>query len=110
MQFGFMPRQKNNGCNIHCKENAGGISKEGKKFAMCFVDMEKAFDRVPKKVMMWAKRKKDLSEVMIQAVIRLYWGTRQVRAGAACLKKFKVKVGVHHGSVLLPQSLYYSLQ
>ena len=29
---------------------------------MCFVDMEKAFDRVPRKVMEWAMRKKDLPE------------------------------------------------
>ena len=31
---------------------------------MCFVDMEKAFDRVPRKVMGRAMKKKGLSEVM----------------------------------------------
>ena len=42
----------NSGCDIHCEKNAGGISKEGQKVVyMCFVDMEKAFDRVPRKVM-----------------------------------------------------------
>ena len=30
---------------------------------MCFVDIEKAFDRVPRKVMECAMRKKGLSEV-----------------------------------------------
>ena len=38
---------------------------------MCFVDMEKAFDRVPRKVMEWAMRKKGLSEVMVLAVMIL---------------------------------------
>ena len=39
---------------------------------MSFVDMEKAFDRVPKKVMEWAMRKKGLSEVMVREVMSLY--------------------------------------
>ena len=39
---------------------------------MCFVDIEKVFDRVPRKVMEWAMRKKGLSEVMARAVMSLY--------------------------------------
>ena len=38
---------------------------------MCFVDMEKAFDRVPRKVMEWAMRTKGLSEVIVRAVMSL---------------------------------------
>ena len=32
---------------------------------MCFVDMKKAFDRVPRKVMEWAVRKKGLFKVIV---------------------------------------------
>ena len=32
--------------------------REDKKLYMCFVDLEKAFDRVPKRVMQWELRKK----------------------------------------------------
>ena len=46
--------------------------KKDKKFYMRFVNMEKAFDRVPRKVMEWAMRKKGLSEVMIRALMSLY--------------------------------------
>ena len=76
--------------------------KKNKKLYTCFVDMEKAFDRVPRKVMEWAMRKKGLSEVMVLAVMSLYDGAEtRVRVGSAYLEEFKVKVGVHQGSVLL---------
>ena len=50
--------------------------KKDKKLCMCFVDMEKAFDRVPRKVMEWATSKKGLSEVMVRAVMSLYDGAK----------------------------------
>ena len=40
-----------------------------KKLYMCFVDTEKAVDRVPRKVMEWAMRKKGLPEVIVRAVM-----------------------------------------
>ena len=46
--------------------------KKDKKWYMCFVDMEKAFDRVPRKLMEWTMRKKSLSKVMVRAVMSLY--------------------------------------
>ena len=63
---------------------------------MCFVDMEKAFDRVPKKVLECAIRKKGVLEVIVQAVMSLYDSAKtRVRVGSAYSEKFKVKVGVH---------------
>ena len=41
---------------------------------MCFVDLEKAFDRVPRRVMEWAMRKKGLPEILVKAVMSLYEG------------------------------------
>ena len=48
---------------------------------MCFVDMEKPFDRVPRKVGEWAMRKKGLSEVMVWAVMSLYDCTKTKSEG-----------------------------
>ena len=36
---------------------------------MCFIDLEKAFDRVPRKVLEWAMRKKDTIVIVIVIVI-----------------------------------------
>ena len=65
---------------------------------MCFVDMEKAFATMPKKVMECARRTKGLSEVM-----SLYDGAKtRVRVESAYSEKFEVKVGVYQRSVLSP--------
>ena len=77
--------------------------KKNKKLYMCFGYMEKTVDRVPRKVMEWAMRKKDLSEVIVQAVMSLYNEAKtRVRVGSAYSEEFKLKVGVHQGSVLSP--------
>ena len=70
---------------------------------MCFVDLEKAFDRVPRKFMEWAMRKRGLPEAIVRAVMSLYEGARtRVRVGSELSEEFEVKVGVHQGSVLSP--------
>ena len=45
-----------------------------KKLYMVFVNIENASDRVLRKVMEWAMRKKGLPEVIVRAVMRLYHG------------------------------------
>ena len=55
---------------------------------MCFVDLEKAFDRVPKKVIEWAIRKKGVPKRMVRAVMSLYEDA-----------KTKVKVGTVHSDL-----------
>ena len=70
---------------------------------MCFVDLKKAFDRVPRRVVEWAIRKKGLPEILDKAVISLYEGAEmKVRVRSGSLEEFSVKVGVHQGSVLSP--------
>ena len=102
MQFGFMPGKGTvDAIYIHGEKNAD--QKKDKKLYMCFVDMAKAFDRVSRKVIEWVTGKKGLSEVMVGAVMSLYYGAKtKVGVGSAYSVGFKVKVGVHQGSVLSP--------
>ena len=70
---------------------------------MYFVDLKKAFDRVPRKVMGWTLRKKGLAEVLVQAVMSLCEGSRtKFRVGSGTSEEYWVRVGVHQGSVLSP--------
>jgi len=67
------------------------------------VDLEKAFDRVPRKVIWWALRKLGVEEWIVRLVQSMYANARsQVRVGDGYSEEFEVKVGVHQGSVLSP--------
>ena len=105
MQFGFMPGKATVDAIFIVRRMQEEYQKTNKKLYMCFVDMEKALDRVPRKVMEWAMRKKVQSEVMVRAVMSLYDGAKtRVRVGSAYSQELGVKVGVHQGSVLSPPS------
>ena len=58
---------------------------------MAFVDLEKAFDRVPRKVIGWALRKLGVDEWIVRLVQGMHSNARS-----------RVRVGVHQGSVLSP--------
>ena len=103
MLFGFMPGKGTADAIFIVRRMQEEYQKKDKKLYICFVDMEKVFDRVPRKVMEWAMRKKGLSEVIVRAVMSLYDGAKtRVIVGSAYSEEFEVKVGVHQGSVLSP--------
>ncbi|XP_048759363.2 uncharacterized protein LOC125668965 [Ostrea edulis] len=70
---------------------------------MAFVDLEKAFDRGPRKVIWWALRKLGVEEWIVRLVQGMYANARScVRVGDGYSEEFAVRVGVHQGSVLGP--------
>ena len=73
---------------------------------MCFCGpREKAFDRVPRKVLEWAMRKKCIPEALVRSVMSLYEGAKtRVRVDSELSGEFDVKVGIHQGSVQSPIS------
>jgi len=67
------------------------------------VDLEKAFDRVPREVISWAMRKLGVKEWLVSAVMSMYLGAKTtVRTVYGNSKSFAVKVGMHQGSALSP--------
>mgnify|MGYP001800385825 CR=1 FL=1 len=60
------------------------------KFYMCFDDLEKAFDRVLRKVLEWAMGKNSIPEVMVRAVMSFYEGKKtRVRIGLELSEEFE---------------------
>ena len=51
---------------------------KGKKLYFAFVDLEKAFDRVPREVTRWALRKAGVDEWLVKAVMAMYEGAQTV--------------------------------
>ena len=66
MQFGFMPGKGTTDTSFILRRMQEEFRGREKKLYMCFVDLEKSFDRVPRKVMEWALRKKSLPKVLMK--------------------------------------------
>ena len=65
------------------------------------MDVEKAFYRVPRKVLEWAIRKNGIPEALVRAVMSLYEGTKtRVRVYSELSLEFEVNVGMDQGTVL----------
>jgi len=70
---------------------------------MAFVDLEKAFDRVPREVLWWSLRQSKVEEWIVRVIMSMYENvTTAVKVKDRASEEFKVKVGVHQGSVLSP--------
>ena len=74
-----------------------------RKLYHVFVDLEKAFDRIPRKAITWALRRQGVPERLIRLVMMLYNGSRsRIRVAGGLSDEFEIGVGVHQGSVLSP--------
>ena len=51
---------------------------KSKQLYFGFVDLEKAFDRVPREVISWAMRKLGIAEWLVSAVTSMYAGAKTV--------------------------------
>ena len=75
--------------------------------AHIFVDLEKAFDKVPRSAIRWALCRQVVPESLIDLVMALYSETRVwVRVARETSDSFGIGVGVHQGSVLSLLLLY----
>ena len=75
----------------------------GRKLHMCFVDPDKAFVRVSRKVLEWAMRKKGIPEVLVRSVMNLNEGAKtRVRVDCDLSEEFEVKVEMQQWSEQSP--------
>lgn len=79
------------------------------KDLIVFVDLEKAYDSVPRDKIWDCLRKHNVPESLIKKVQMLYDGCEScVQVGGGRSKWFKTKRGVQQGSSLSPYSLLHS--
>ena len=76
MQFGYMPERGTIDAVFILRRMPEEYQAKGNKLHMCFVDFKKAYDRVPRKVLEWAMRKKEIPEVLARSVMSLYEGAK----------------------------------
>ena len=76
MQFGFMPGRGTTDAIFVLRHLQEKHLAKNKKLYFAFVDLEKAFDRVPRKVIWWAMRKLGIEEWIVRFVQAMYNNTR----------------------------------
>ena len=103
MQFGFSPGKGTTDAIFIVRQIQEKYLGKQRELWMAFVDLEKAFDRVPREVLWWALRRAGVDEWIIRVIKSMYEGvTTSVKMNGKESENFEVKVGVHQGSVLSP--------
>ena len=103
MQFCFMHGKGTTDAIFIMRQVQEKHQAKKKKLYYAFVDLEKAFDRVPREVVKWALRMLGVDEWLTRTVMALYTeACTIVITDAGLSDSFEVKVGLHQGSVLSP--------
>ena len=78
--------------------------REGQQDLHCvLIDLEKAYDRVPREKLYWCMRDKGVPEKYIRLAKDMYHQCETaVRCAAGTSEPFAVEVGLHHGSAFIP--------
>ena len=103
MQFGFMPGCGTTDAIFIVRQIQQAYIRKNRNLYFASVDLEKAFDRVPRKVLWWSLRKVGVPDWIMRVIQVMYQKARsQVRVNNLFSGVFDVQVGVHQGSVLSP--------
>ena len=102
-QYGFMPKKSTTDA-LFALRILMEKYREGQKELHCvFVDLEKAYDRVPRDELWYCMRKSGVAEKYIRVVQDMYENSETaVRSSVGLSDSFRVKVGLHQGSALSP--------
>ena len=102
-QFGFMKGRSTEDAIFALRQLLEKYREGQRKIHCTFIDLEKAYNRVPREELVWCMRKKKVSEKYIRLVLDMYKDAETVvRSTAGTSEPFPVKVGLHQGSVLSP--------
>ena len=102
-QYGFMPRRSTSDAMFALRMLLEKY-REGQKELHCvFVDLEKAYDKVPREELWHCMRESGVAEKYVSVVKDMYEDcATAVRCAVGTTEDFKVRVGLHQGSALSP--------
>ncbi|XP_063595885.1 uncharacterized protein LOC134772741 [Penaeus indicus] len=102
-QFGFMPGRGTTDAIFAVRQMMEKYGEKQRKLHIVFIDLEKAYDRVPRGEVWRCLRERNVSEKYVRLVQDMYEGaTTQARSSVGLTEKFSVAVGLHQGSSLSP--------
>ena len=103
MQFGYMPGRGTVDAILILRQVQKKTLEGNRSQYWAFIDLEKAFNRVPMELIYWSLRKKEAPAEFISMVKAMYEDAATVvKCKDGLSESFEVKVGVHQGSKLNP--------
>ena len=102
-QFGFARGKSTTDAIFVVRQLQEKYVEKNRTLYHIFVDLEKAFDKIPRHAIEWALRRQLVPEWLIRAVMGLYSNSlSHVRFAGDMSEAFPIGVGVHQGSALTP--------
>ena len=102
-QFGFMPGRSTTDAVFALRQILEKHREKRRGMHVIFIDLEKAYDRVPRQEVWRCMREKGVPEKYVRLVMDMYEGARtRVRSSVGLTGWITVRVGLHQGSSLSP--------
>ncbi|KAK3517603.1 hypothetical protein QTP70_012957 [Hemibagrus guttatus] len=102
-QYDFMPRKSATDAIFALRILMEKYRDDQRELHCLFVDLEKAYDRVPREELWYCMRKSGVAEKYVRVEQDIYERSRTVvRCVVGQTEEFKVEVGLHQGSALSP--------